>query len=324
MRGSLKLDAMGNVQWTKNFGTHSYDDFGITATEFADGSGFLIAGFTRKGTSSQPVKDGWIVKLNGQGSVAWEVTTGPVVYNFSENAISGDNNFILIGRYESNDATSILQIDRNGNTVWEKSSGDYPLYGGFKDIKRIGDAYLLSYNRSLYKMSADGTIAWATAKIFDDEADQRLPVFPSANGYVVFGQQNNFNNKGLFGAMVFVSSSGVASTPVPVTNPMDDNNEVLYDVATTESGNFVLIGQSNKLNEIENFNFIKEITADGTTLREKLVRAPGNTCSSAYPVFFRLTRTGGDHIITGGASTVCGNLPDAMGDMDFWASRIRL
>jgi hypothetical protein len=320
----LKLDGDGNVQWSTNYGTVDHDDFALAVTEYTDGSGFLVTGFSRLKPAPDVTKDGWLVKINTLGSVVWEREVGQIAYNFSTTALTGNSNFLLIGRYEADDATSILQVDGSGEEVWEKSSNDYPLYGGFKDIKTIGGAYLLSYNRSIYKMDAQGDVIWHTEKLFDDNADQRLPIFEGQGGYVVFGQSNNFNGKGLFGLMIRVGNDGAVVSIIAVTDPEDDQNEVLYDVAKTDNGNYLLIGTSGSLqNEIQS-NFINEITPHGTTLRRRIVRDSGNTCGTPYPVYFRTVKIGDDYLITGGASTVCGNLPGAMGDFDVWISRIRL
>ncbi len=73
----LRLDANGNVAWSKNYGGPQEDRaFGIAEAD----DGYLIAGFTASPSgdvsNNYGIKDGWLIKLDDNGNLIWENNFG--------------------------------------------------------------------------------------------------------------------------------------------------------------------------------------------------------------------------------------------------------
>ena len=67
----LKLDSDGTVDWQKTYGGTSYD-YAYSIQQTADG-GYIVAGHTQFMVQAN---DAWVLKLNSDGTVAWQKTYG--------------------------------------------------------------------------------------------------------------------------------------------------------------------------------------------------------------------------------------------------------
>lgn len=120
----LKIDSLGNIQWTKTIGGPDWDfGYGI---ELTSDSGFIICGksysFTNGGS------DAYIVKTNSTGEIQWEKHYGGPEDESANGIIRDrDNNYAIIGQTRSygagDDDIWILKIDENGDTLWTRTYG---------------------------------------------------------------------------------------------------------------------------------------------------------------------------------------------------------
>ena len=90
----LKLNSYGTVAWQKTYGGTSYD-YASSIQQTSD-EGYIVVGNTYSfGTGSG---DFWILKLNSDGTVAWQKTYGGTSYDFA-NSIhqTSDGGYIVAG-----------------------------------------------------------------------------------------------------------------------------------------------------------------------------------------------------------------------------------
>ncbi|MBQ4801503.1 hypothetical protein J8L88_01475 [Aquimarina sp. MMG015] len=132
----IKLDASGNKEWRRYFGgTNNDRSYDTVQTE--DG-GFLMIGSSESDDFDISAPNGsydfWVVKINAEGTKVWEKSFGgseiDVGYAI---ATSGDGKYIIVGDSRSSDGDIsnakgnadlwMIQIDDNGNLIWEKSLG---------------------------------------------------------------------------------------------------------------------------------------------------------------------------------------------------------
>ncbi|GAB3542487.1 hypothetical protein GCM10027443_43410 [Pontibacter brevis] len=142
----VKLNADGSKAWDKTFGRAEYNYFAsMVATQ--DG-GYLVGGWTTSVLGNEPAEgakggiDYWVVKLNHDGSKAWDKVIGGNGDDYlSSLAITADGGFLLAGSSTSGasgDKTEdpvggfdywVVKLNANGQKVWEKtvggSSNDY-------------------------------------------------------------------------------------------------------------------------------------------------------------------------------------------------------
>lgn len=75
----VKVNANGNIEWSKCFGGSS-DDWGPYSVEQTNDEGFIVAGYTESTdgdvSSKNEGKDYWIVKLDAKGSIEWNKCFG--------------------------------------------------------------------------------------------------------------------------------------------------------------------------------------------------------------------------------------------------------
>jgi hypothetical protein len=120
----VKLDASGNLKWTKTIGGKS-DDIGFSVLETNDG-GLLIAG----SSDSYNKEYEYIIKLDEAGNIKW--TTGiPGSANSIVRAKNGGFTICGAAIYPWQDHILVSKIDTLGNPQWNKVMIDSVInYGG--------------------------------------------------------------------------------------------------------------------------------------------------------------------------------------------------
>ncbi len=114
----VKLDAQGNLQWTKTIGGAN-DDYGRSIIQTSDG-GYVIAGATRSfGAGGADV---YVVKLDAQGNLQWTKTIGGANDDIGWSIIqTADGGYAIAGRTLSfgagNNDIYVVKLDTHGNLV---------------------------------------------------------------------------------------------------------------------------------------------------------------------------------------------------------------
>jgi hypothetical protein len=190
----VKIDAVGNKEWDKDFGGVFADKL-YAVIQTSDG-GFLLAGESSSGVSgdkTQPLignTDFWILKTDSLGTKLWDKDFGGTDYDYLSCMIAtNDGGFILGGISESpagGDKSQpswgwdfwIIKIDAQGNKIWDKDYGgtDHDYLNGIEQTSDGGyilGGYSLSdiggdksqVNKGLYdywivKIDSIGTKEW--------------------------------------------------------------------------------------------------------------------------------------------------------------------
>ncbi|GAB3202368.1 hypothetical protein ABID22_002661 [Pontibacter aydingkolensis] len=230
-KNPLLAQAPITKEWDKTFGGGEWDHF--TTLALATDGGYLVGGFTDAnagGDKSQNSKgswDYWVVKLNADGTKAWDKTFGGDSSDLLYSAVStSDGGFLLTGYSNStkkpnSDKTEnpkgsdyyndywVIKLNADGTKAWDRT------YGGDKDdhlssvISTPDGGFLLggsSYSGSsgekseearglrdywIVKLYADGTKAWD--KTYGGSGDDFSPVLTvSQDGnYLIAGNSNS-------------------------------------------------------------------------------------------------------------------------------------
>lgn len=164
----VKLDNKGNVVWQRSLGG-SLDDEAYDVIQTYDG-GYLIVGITLsndgdvRGNHKRDFSDGWVVKLDGYGSIMWQRCLGGSNNDFVYKVIQEEDGYLLIGGTWSNDGDVrgnhgdssdgwVVKLDRYGNVMWQKCLGGKS-NDEFYDVSKVEDGYILVG----YAYSRDGDI----------------------------------------------------------------------------------------------------------------------------------------------------------------------
>lgn len=165
----IKLDASGNTEWRRYFGGTD-NDRSYDAVQTEDG-GYLMIGSSESVdfdiTNSQGSYDFWLVKVNSEGTKIWEKSFGGTEIDVAY-AIASDGNgkYVIVGDARSNDGNItnangnadlwMIQIDGNGNLIWEKSLGGTQFDTG----------------RGIYPIQSGGFVITGNSRSNDIDVDQ--------------------------------------------------------------------------------------------------------------------------------------------------------
>jgi len=219
----VKLDAQGNPQWERTYGTTSGGESIRTMIATSDG-GYLLGGDSAaeiEGDKTQPSRgrsDYWIVKVDGQGTKQWDRTYGGdnaevlravqqtsdggyLLGGASQSGISGDKSQSCQGDSDF----WVVRVDAQGNKQWDQrfggSKGDELFnlaltadggcaLAGYSFSPRGGDKTedsLWQGDFWLVKLDANGRKQWdRTLGGNDQEAYTSLQV-DSDGGYIIGG-----------------------------------------------------------------------------------------------------------------------------------------
>jgi len=118
----VKLDANGNLQWTKTIGGKE-DDKGYSLIQTSDG-GYAIAGVTKSFGAGE--RDVYVVKLDAKGNLQWTKTIGGPKDDWGLSLIqTSDGGYAIAGSTISFGAGEwdvyVVKLGANGNLQWTKT-----------------------------------------------------------------------------------------------------------------------------------------------------------------------------------------------------------
>jgi hypothetical protein len=121
----VKLDASGNVQWTKTIGG-SYGDEANSIIQSSDG-GYVVAGWTESFGAGD--RDMFVVKLDSSGNVQWTKTIGGSNDDGALSIIqSSDGGYVVAGGTGSFGVRGdiyVVKMDANGNVCFSQNITNY-------------------------------------------------------------------------------------------------------------------------------------------------------------------------------------------------------
>ncbi|RDC66445.1 T9SS type A sorting domain-containing protein [Adhaeribacter pallidiroseus] len=271
--------------WDKTLGGSSWDDL-QTGQQTADG-GYILGGSSYSGVSGDKTgvgkgeSDYWVVKLNADGSKAWDKTLGGSSWDDLQSLQqTNDGGYILGGTSYSGvsgDKTAagkgeadywVVKLNADGTTAWDKtlggskadelfmvkqtSEGGYIL-GGYSFSGKSGNKTEANKGYSDYwvvKLNADGTKAWD--KTFGGIDFDGLQFIQQTNdsGYILGGYSNSGISGDKTGANKGEADYWVIKLNANGTKAWDktfggSNNDLLQSVHQTSDGGYILGGFSN-------------------------------------------------------------------------------
>jgi hypothetical protein len=133
----VKLDANGNLQWTKTIGGPG-DEAGFSLIQTSDGS-YTITGFTFSFSTGEG--DVYVIKLSANGNLQWTKTIGTKDENLIRSSIiqTSDGSYVIAGTTRAFGAGKrdvyVVKLDKNGDACCTVSQTSQVGSGG-----RLGSA----------------------------------------------------------------------------------------------------------------------------------------------------------------------------------------
>ena len=206
----VKLNAQGNLQWTRTIGGAD-TDYGYSVIQTSDG-GYAIAGETRSfGTGNFLDYDVYVVKLDAQGNLQWTKTIGEVNADGGYSIIqTSDGGYAITGRTHSFGAglsdIYVVKLDAQGNLQWSKTIGGVYYDEGRAIIQTVDGGYAItgytssfgagSYDVYVVKLDAQGNLQW-TKTIGGTNNDIGYSIIQTSDGgYAIAGATQSFGQGG--------------------------------------------------------------------------------------------------------------------------------
>jgi len=205
----IKLNALGAVEWQKNYGGSDLDSFRDIQV-LADGS-FIVLGNTSSTdgdvTGMNGIRDVWLVNVDATGTLLWQAT-----YGGSEEDLAGrmvlttDDHLVVCGVSRSNDGDVsnnhgaedvwVFKVDLEGNMIWERSFGGSGEDRGIRVVQVTDQQFVIcgftrssdedvSFNNGfidawVFKLNSAGELLWEHA-LGGSDLDQLITCFELPN-----------------------------------------------------------------------------------------------------------------------------------------------
>ena len=166
---AMKLDSSGNIEWQYKYGLND-EDYAYSIQQASDG-GYIMAGETISGTTGS---DFLVLKLNSDGTIAWQKSYGGSGGDIAKSVVETDSGYSVAGiTYSFSVLKSdvwILNLDTDGNVLWEKTYGSAEDEGAQSirmttDDGYVAAGYTWSFGASngdfwVLKLNSDGSAYW--------------------------------------------------------------------------------------------------------------------------------------------------------------------
>jgi len=204
---AVKLDANGNLQWTKTIGGKDFEA-GYSLIQTSDG-GYAIAGYTESFGAGR--EDVYVVKLDANGNLQWTKTIGGLDDEIGHSLIqTSDGGYAIAGKTYSFGAgwadVYVVKLDANGNLQWTKTIGGKDFEAGYSLIQTSDGGYAIAgYTDSfgagredvyVVKLDAKGNLQW-TKTIGGSKRDWGESLIQTSDGgYAIAGTTTSFGAGG--------------------------------------------------------------------------------------------------------------------------------
>ncbi|MFH1319877.1 MAG: S8 family serine peptidase [Bacteroidota bacterium] len=146
----FKVDATGNLLWTKSYG-NSANDF-LHLIEVTSDGGFILSGYRRDYTVAS--REAYLIKTDSIGNVQWSKTYSGPQWEQADNVIQTDNGYLITSYTNSYGAGGmdimLVNVDNNGNIIWSKTYGGTFEDKGLDAVQIPGEGYYIIGNTQSY------------------------------------------------------------------------------------------------------------------------------------------------------------------------------
>jgi hypothetical protein len=245
----MKINTSGQLLWERGYGT-SDEDSPTHAHQTMDG------GYVACGTTWSSNAEMYVVKTDSLGGIQWAKVYGTGMDNNIGTDIiqTADSDYILIGGSDllTETVSSILKLDKNGDTIWTRTYQDYQ-WDMATQIRSSSSSYLIQTKTFLIKTDSLGITGCNNRSLSYYYSDT-----PTLN-YLTFPMSSTpywpSNRTILIDTINGVTSSPVCSTAgFAVIN--NDSNSI--SIFPNPALNKINITTSNVISIIEIYNLFGE------------------------------------------------------------------
>ncbi|MBX3177744.1 MAG: Ig-like domain-containing protein [Candidatus Hydrogenedentes bacterium] len=160
----VKLNSLGDVQWTRTYGS-PYDDEEANSVVVTPDGGYVLAGY--KGRNALGRRDMYVVKVDGMGNEQWSHTHGGDLYDEAWGVtLAPDGGYAIIGEGYLSTLKRIdiylLKLSATGTVEWTRTYGGSGLDEGRSIMVAPDGGYLFAgtwANQGWYSSESMGYLA---------------------------------------------------------------------------------------------------------------------------------------------------------------------
>jgi hypothetical protein len=277
----VKLDANGNLQWTKTIGGPAREE-GNSLIQTSDG-GYAIAGYTESFGAGE--LDVYVFKLDAKGNLQWTKTIGGKKEDAGTSLIqTSDGGYAITGFTNSFGAGDwdvyVVKLDAQGNLQWTKTIGGPKGDEGYSLIQTSDGGYAIAgYTESfgagghdvyVVKLDAKGNLQW-TKTIGGPKDDEGYSLIQTSDGgYAIAGYTPSFGAGGADVYVVKLDAQGNLQWTKTIGGP---GNEEGFSLIQTSDGGYAIAGHTNSFGAGEWDVYIVKLNADGNLQWTKTISA---------------------------------------------------
>jgi len=268
----VKLDANGNLQWTKTIGGKEFED-GYSLIQTADG-GYAIAGATNSfGAGGYDV---YVVKLDANGNLQWTKTIGGKKEDVGLMSLiqTSDGGYAIAGATNSfgagNGDVYVVKLDANGKLQWTKTIGGPGDEIGFSLIQTSDGGYAIAGSTFSFgagdedvyvvKLDANGNLQW-TKTIGGPKREWGSSLIQTADGgYAIAGTTTSFGAGGEDVYVVKLDASGNLQWTKTIGGKKEDAGISLIQ---TSDGGYAIAGYTKSFGAGGEDVYVVKLDADG-------------------------------------------------------------
>jgi hypothetical protein len=244
----VKLDAKGNLQWTKTIGGKK-EDVGNSLIQTSDG-GYVIAGSTTSFGAGEA--DVYVVKLDAHGNLQWTKTIGGKGWDAGLSLIqTADGGYAIAGETYSFGAGErdvyVVKLDANGNLQWTKTIGGKKEDLGLSLIQTSDGGYAIAGATNSFgvgeadvyvvKLDANGKPQWTKTIGAKNENLIKSCIIQTSDGsYVIAGTTRSFGAGGRDVCIVKLDKNGNACCAVSQTSRVGSGGRLRSATPSIGSG----------------------------------------------------------------------------------------
>jgi gliding motility-associated-like protein len=234
----VKLDSAGNIEWQRCYG--GLGGTNLIAIQPTPDGGYITVGETEALGGDIPLTsygklNAVAIKIDATGNVEWsKLFGGNNIDGFSDVKVKEDGSYIITGITDSNDGDIsfshtipgswslrdvwVVDLDIDGNLVWEKTYGGTGNEGAFQ-----------------IHITGDCGYALAGSYIYNDFEGHPVRLAPEGVGY---------SSAGIDGFLMKIDTEGAVSW---VKTMGGSQNDRIWNFALTPDGGFVTVGSTNSI-----------------------------------------------------------------------------
>jgi len=285
----VKLDANGNLQWTKTIGGPASEE-GNSLIQTSDG-GYVIAGYTSSFGAGQ--LDVYVVKLDANGNLQWTKTIGGKKADVGTSLIqTSDGGYAIAGFTESFGAGEwdvyVVKLDASGNLQWTKTIGGPKGDEGYSLIQTSDGGYVIAgYTNSfgagkadvyVVKLDAKGNLQW-TKTIGGPESEIGNSLTQTSDGgYAITGTTGSFGTGKADVYVVKLDAKGNLQWTKTIGGP---ESEVGNSLIQTSDGGYAITGTTGSFGAGEADVYVVKLDANGNLQWTKTIGARNKNYSKS-------------------------------------------